>query len=609
MRRGATGDDALARALGRALDAQADDAARGAHPDEAQVARYLSRELAPDEVERFERHVAACARCAEELAIVAALEADAASATSPAADVDERADVRARAVASASARDERGAHAARAAQVERTAHAERGERVERVARVERAKPRRRRLRWLRIAAGLAVVLLAGGAVAGNWAVGRLQPTLVAGMASALGREVSGGSASLVLAGGPGLRLDDLRVAEDPRFGGGAFATVEGAVLRVDPRELLRGRVRGAIALEAPAVHLIRDGAGIWNIETLAGREPARGVGVPPGLPPSAATPPKPGSADVRKAKERLVRLTSATIENGTLEITDEKGGGKTLALRDLDLRYTSDAPTEPSAIQLSGTLGASAQRIALRGEIGPFEGGATPRWSFDEVELARLPLADIPGAPQSLTGELTFTGSLASEGRGIETIVANASGKGELGLCCGELRERNLFAELVAALAREAAHDGDVSLTAHDLLERARQVPALASALAPGATPFEDIAGSVEIASGSVSFDDLAVDTSLFRASATGSLTHAGALDVQGTVTLGADATRALVALLPEAGRLFAQGAELEVPFKAAGRWPDVRLEVDVRTAIARAAAPLDPRALRVVPLLARVAG
>src|SRR5690606_4972100 len=131
---------------------------------------------------------------------------------------------------------------------------------------------------------------------------------------------------------------------------------------------LRGRVRGAIALEAPAVHLIRDGAGIWNIETLAGREPARGVGVPPGLPPSAATPPKPGSADVRKAKERLVRLTSATIENGTLEITDEKGGGKTLALRDLDLRYTSDAPTEPSAIQLSGTLGASAQRIALRGE-------------------------------------------------------------------------------------------------------------------------------------------------------------------------------------------------------------------------------------------------
>ncbi|MEW6269908.1 MAG: AsmA-like C-terminal region-containing protein, partial [Thermodesulfobacteriota bacterium] len=441
--------------------------------------------------------------------------------------------------------------------------------------------------------------------ASRWALGRLQPVLIDGMASALGRDVSGGGASLVLAGGPGLRLEDLQVAEDPGFGGGDFATVRGAVLRVDPGELLRGRVRGAVRLDAPAVHLIRDRSGTWNVETLAGRKPGR-IDVPPGTPPGVATPAGPQDERVREAKERLVRLTSASIENGTLEITDRADGGGELVLRDVDLSYTSADPTRPGAIELRGTLGGEAQRVALRGEIGPFEGGARPRWNLDEVRVARLPLDDVPGAPDAVTGELTFAGSLASEGRGVETIVANASGEGDLGLCCGELRERNLLAELVAALGREASDAGASSAV---LLERARGVPVLAAALAQSATPFEDIAGSVAIAAGSVSFEGLALDTSLFRASATGSLSQAGALDVQGTVTLTADATAALVRLLPEAGRLFASGSELEVPFKAAGRWPDVRLEVDVRTAIARAAAPLDPRALRLVPLLARVAG
>jgi hypothetical protein len=582
MRRVDPADAALSRALAAALDAPAghEDAR---HPDEGTLARYLTRELEVEARDALERHVAACARCAAELAVAAAVEADAA------------------AEAAGAGAALGGAPPASGTMSAPSRGTSRAERASRQARVERAP---RRLRSLfRIAAVLAVVLLAGGVLASRWALGRLQPVLVDGLAGVLSRQVSGGDASLVLAGGPGLRLEDLRIAEDPSFGGGDFAAVHGAVLRLDPGEILRGRVRGAVQLDRPALQLVRDRSGRWNVETLAGRRGGRAA-TPDASSAAARSLPGADERRVREAKERLVRLTSASIEDGTLEITDRSRDGRELVLRDVELSYASPDPRAPGSIELRGTLGTGeAQKIALRGEIGPFEGDATPRWELDEVLVQSLPLADVPGTPRTLAGELTFSGTLASEGSGIDTVVRNASGKGDLGLCCGELRERNLVAELVAALGRETDAGGGTAAT---LLERARRVPVLSAALAQTDTPFEDIAGSVAIAAGTVTFDGLALDSSLFHASATGSLSSAGALDVHGTVTLTPAATTALVDLLPEARRLFAAGSELEVPFKVAGRWPDVRLEVDVKTAIARAVRGIDPRSLALLP---RVAG
>src|SRR5262249_41062179 len=151
----------------------------------------------------------------------------------------------------------------------------------------------------------------------------------------------------------------------------------------------------------------------------------------------------------------------------------------------------------------------------------------------------------------------------------------------------------NLSSELLAALAQRS--DGDAAATTADLLARARSTPALGAALAGDATPFEDISGSVTIASGNLSFKDLAVETPLFQASAAGSLSRSGALDARGTVALTPAATAAVVALLPEARSVFGAGGKLEVPFTVAGTWPNVQVKVDVRTALARLARPLDP--------------
>lgn len=585
MRKPMPSDDAFARALRVALDRPHADEA---HPDDGRIAAYVAHELDDAETARLEAHLATCARCAEDLVTVLAVEDDASLAASFAPEVRAAAEAASSAVSSRTT----ARHDADAAR--RGARATRG--------ATSGAPARRRRSWLRIAASVTIVFgaLAVAAAAGsNVLLRKLEPMMLAGMSDVLGRKVGGGDASLVLAGGPGVRLANVTVAEDARFGAGEFASIRSAALQLDPGALLRGQVRGDVHLDGPKVQLLRDADGTWNVETLSGRRAAAaavGGGVPLG---------KAAQGGAGAARERAVRLASASISDGTLEIRDQLGQGHELTLRDLDASYTGTDPTRPARVSLTSMVGSgNAQRVALRGEIGPFEGGGEPRWSFDEVQLQQVRLSDIPGAPADLVGELSFDGTLASSGSGLDAVLMNASGEGALGICCGELRERNLTAELLTALTEHV--DGDTATAAADLLARAKQSPALAVALASDATPFEDISGNVTIAQGNVTFEGLQVDTSLFQAKATGSVSRGGALDAHGTVALTPAATAAIVALVPRSQGMFASGGTLEVPFSLAGRWPDVDVRVDVRTAIARLMAPLDPRRLAIGP---RVAG
>lgn len=588
MRRPAPSNDPLAPSLRAALEPTSSGASN-AHLDEASIAAYLSRELGAAETEELERHFAQCARCTQELVAVAAVEDEVRQQSERVVADGMRA-----ASATGSTRASGAAPASGPASSRRAA----GVAHHRTA---AARPRRSRT-WLRIAAGFTIVLgalvVAAGA-ASNVVLSRLEPSMLAGIGDTLGRAVAGGGTSLVLAGGPGVKIDDLTIAEDPRFGSESFARVRRAALQLDPGALLRGQVRGAIHLDEPVVHLLRDTGGVWNVETLNGKGLARaalveGVGVP-GASPQAGV-----SAGTKKA--RAVRLTSASVADGVLAISD-RGRGRDVTLRDVDLTYRSPAPDAPAAITLQSTVGGEANRVAVRGEIGPFEGGGEPRWRFDEVRLQRIALADIPGAPRDLTGELTFDGTIASSGSGIETVVMNATGDGDLGLANGELRERNLTVELLDALTQHAS--GDAATTVADVLERARRSPALAAVLAASSTSFEDITGEVAIAHGAVTFEELAVDTPLFQASAAGSVSRAGALEMHGTLALTPAATAAIVAILPETQRMFDASGKLAVPFSVAGAWPDVSVKVDVRTAVAQLAAPIDPRKLSLLALLA----
>ena len=577
-------DATLARSLRTIMDEPfLDDAL---HLSEGRMAAYCAHELDKAKRERVEAHLTHCARCADELVTVIAVENDALLAASFSKEVRAAAEAASTAVESLSWR--RAAARRNVDWLHRQPRALRRSQPSGEMRFSMRKA-------FRVVATLtmAVVATVVAATAGSHVVlHKLESMLSARMSDTLGRQVSGGSASLTLGTRPGLKVDSVSIAEDPLFGGGNFATARSASVRLDTGALLQGRLQGDVHLDSPTVLLVRDSGGAWNVQNLAGvglaaARAAVGVGVP-------------GDPGDLAMANRVVRLEYATISDGTLEIRDETDDDYSFTLRNLYLSYASTDPTAPARITLTSQGDGDAAHVELTGTMGPFEGTSEPRWQLEAIKLERLHFAKMPSLP-NVSGDVSFDGTFMSSGSRFGEVLSNASGDGALGICCGEIRKRNLASELLMALV-----GGEAAQNSADILAIAKQSPALGQVLSTDTTAFEDFSCAITIANGAVSFDDLNFETALFQAKATGSVSRGGALDAHGTVSLTPAATAAIVALVPQSERMFGAGGKLEVPFSLAGRWPDVDVRVDVRTAIARLMAPLDPRLLAIGP---RVAG
>ena len=200
---------------------------------------------------------------------------------------------------------------------------------------------------------------------------------------------------------------------------------------------------------------------------------------------------------------------------------------------------------------------------------------------------------------------MSFDGTIASSSSGIGNVVMNASGDGAISICCGEVREQNLTTDLLMALTDHTS--GDAATTAADIPSRApsgrlrsrRRFVARRDAVPGHLRRRDDRAGQ----------RDLRGPERRDRAlpgEATGSVSRGCARRARNRL---ADAGRdggdrgagAAVRRMFGAGGK-ARGAVLSL----AGRWPDVDVRVDVRTAIARLMAPWIPRLLAIGP---RVAG
>jgi AsmA-like C-terminal region/Putative zinc-finger len=576
---GATGaaETATSRASATASPAGSAEERLGPHPDEAAMAAYLSGVLPEDVREGFERHVAACDSCAEEIVAVLRVEREAA-ADPTSADRGHR----------APAAGPEPARSRRARATGSTANA-------RVA--ERA--RGRAWRSLAIAAGVVIVATAALLTIGApMALDRLRPLVVTELSAVLEREVSLDGLGIALARGPGVRIERLSIGDDPRFSRESFARVDDAVVRADVAALLRGRLEGTVEVEDAALRLVRIPGGQWNVETLGGEraDAAGSGGIAPESQPSVVR------REQVDGDRPGVRLTAARIRRGVVEVSDRSGaaGSPSLILRDLDLDVRSPDPMRPATLSLAGEVGRAGdgRTIAVSGEIGPFTSGTTPRWMLEEVELERVPVAEIPGAPASVRGELTFRGSLESTGDQLAVVLANASGSGDLELARGSLGDANLARQVLAALDAEIASGRGAGELVRAVLAGADRDPSLAAALADPATAFETLGGSVELAGGSIELREVVLDTAFLAARASGSLTRAGELDAAGHLVVEPALASALVAAAPVIRPLVDGTGRLDVPFRATGAWPRVRLELDVAQAVA-SSRRLDPRWLR----------
>jgi hypothetical protein len=524
--------------LRRALASDRPEDASVAHPDDAAFERYLSRRLSDEEAASFERHFARCAECAEELMAANRVEVEAAEQlrVSPAPWQQGRARTRGRS-------------------------------------------------WWRLAAGAVFVVgvsLAVGA-GSRIAARRLEPLVLSGLTELSRREVSAKGAALVLASGPGFELEDLRVSDDPRFSSEDFFRVVNATLSFEPGALLRGQLRGRVLLTDPVLRLVRGQAGDWNIETVGKRSSTRrdldGDGGEPavGARPSSERP----SSDER---ERRFELASATVRNGTLEIAHPERGKSPLSIRGVDLSYESHARSA-GTVALQGRLpGQESNAIALRGEIGPFGTGDTPRYRLESVSLSHVPLMSIPGAPESLRGELSFTGNLDSSGRSLDAVVQAARGGGELAICCGALTGRNLIADVVSRLGQL---EQDPARGAKAALDQARRQGAFADLLADGITAFAELGGHVDLSDGTLRFANVALDAGPLQATAAGTLAQPGSLAAAGEARLSRELSDIVLGAVPQARPLLAPDQTFQVPFRVAGVWPDVEITLDAERLLA----------------------
>jgi uncharacterized protein involved in outer membrane biogenesis len=152
------------------------------------------------------------------------------------------------------------------------------------------------MKWILLAV-LALVVLAAGAVAAiPYLVDlpAIQSYVAQSASQGLGRPVTFADLSLSLRPLPAVRLRDLRVAEDPRFGTGPFLSVGEGRVRLRLRPLLSRRIEfGDLTLERPRLELIQDAAGHWNVASLGAmpaaaapvpRAPGRGAAAAPAVP-------------------------------------------------------------------------------------------------------------------------------------------------------------------------------------------------------------------------------------------------------------------------------------------------------------------------------------
>ena len=135
-------------------------------------------------------------------------------------------------------------------------------------------PRRFRLvrRLIRPLIAALILLVAAGFVAPMINAARFSGRIREALESSLGRKVTFEKAYFNVFSGPGFSLENVTIAEDPRYGIEPFAYVPVAHARLRIDKLLTGEMRFAsLRLEGPSLNLVKSDNGNWNVLDLMQR--------------------------------------------------------------------------------------------------------------------------------------------------------------------------------------------------------------------------------------------------------------------------------------------------------------------------------------------------
>ena len=275
-------------------------------------------------------------------------------------------------------------------------------------------------RWL-IAAGVVVVVLGGlvavVAVQLDRFVAARREWLAARVEDEIGRPISFGDLGVSLRGGPGVRITDVRIPDDPSYGGGELLRASEVWVTVRLWPALFGRYEiGRIVLTAPVLTVIRDQRG-FNLDTL-GRNPRRDR--------------EPGGgrgAELRSGFP-LLMIGLLDLRDGVVRYADRRvEPARELVLERVGVSGSDVRLDRPIALVARASLSGTAQaNVELTGTVGPL--GDPP--GLDPIPLdlrVAIPTLDAAALPDgaavldlSLPAGLVVDGPLAVEAHARGTV-------------------------------------------------------------------------------------------------------------------------------------------------------------------------------------------
>lgn len=480
---------------------------------------------------------------------------------------------------------------------------------------------------------LVAVLFAVAALSLNRIIARNHDVILQRAQAALGRQVTVGTITVSLWGGLGIQLNDLRIADDPRFSNTEFIRAAALTARVHLLPLLHGSVEvGRIDLKQPEIHLVRDTLGQWNYATLKPLQSPR----PPATSMIGSGIIRVAAVDTTTDAAPLPLVVSqATIDDGTLLIDDHsQGSARTTRVTHIDLAVRDVSQTTPIRFNLDAALQAEARNIHTTGSVGPLaarsaipfqlDGALGPfgpqAVRIDELHLKATITPDALRASQingrafdgsfDLTGQypLRPSGAFALDGQFTDIAIANVleitmqdaakriEGTGQLGVTLrgtgsgAEAIQRSLAGTVVADVHRGMIKDFNLvdqvlghitGLPGIDRLISTNVKPKYAKLFAAPDTQFDTLHGSFHIADQRIQTDDLAVIATDYGMRASGWIGFDRQADLAGRLLMSKAFSTDVAADVKEAKYLLDDNGQLAVPFRLRGKIGEAKPQPD----------------------------
>jgi uncharacterized protein involved in outer membrane biogenesis len=506
----------------------------------------------------------------------------------------------------------------------------------------------RRLIWAAaLLVVIAAVLLGAAALSLNRIIAREHDHLLQQAHAALGRDIAAGRISMHLWSGIGIRVDDLRVADDPRFGTADFARAASVIVRAKVLPLLRGRLEvGRIDLTQPHIQLIRNSAGEWNYATLghaaSTTEAQPGTSAPRTAVPSAVPP------------EQLPFVISrANIADGAVTVIDRsREPEETTRLAQVDvsvadigentpISFSADAAIQGDQrnVHVRGIVGPwrQASRIPLRldgslGPIGPYalrvgdlhleavltpvtldvsqlsgrafdgsfqlagqyplrhDGEVSLKGALSHIALAEVLQLAMHDAPERFAGTGRLTVNVHAAGGAAEAMRASLAGQVAADAQDAVLKDFNLVNEILGQLT-------DLPKVG-ELVSR-KVKPKYARLFSEPHTRFRALHASFQIAQQRMRTEDLTIEAADYDVRAAGWIGFNREMDLTGTLAMSKAFTRDVVADVKEAQYLVDDHEQLAIPFGLRGQIGKARPRPDTAYLVARLSQAIAPGAVK----------